>query len=417
MRLKTLCACLTLVTYAGIAMEPPSDGEMRSAGKATAENRSGPIDQANLENFSKEELLREIARLRQENTDLQQKVKKHESVLDEVLDETIHTRDKKVLKEEHKQLVRAVKNEDTEKLKFLIDQGMDVDETVYGKYYTPLIVAIKDGKVDTVKFLLNNGADLKKSPKALVFAVKTGKKDLVKLLLEKGADPNVLDKNGNSVLILALEKGYAEIAKMFLSGSDNNLVLDLIYSGKNKMPMSDDDIRFRERLASFEHYDTPNYMEESPLMHAISSKKISDSDLQGIVKSLLKNGADVNRTDNLGMSVLKFAKEAERSEEIIKLLEDAGAIEYKEDNKKSPVVRLYEYIRSSRDFSLSDLRYEYKSGDKGFMCTLCIKEEIFELKGRAYKSKRAAKDAIAGYVYNVLTRRARNGQASSSRAN
>ncbi|MBO4405624.1 MAG: ankyrin repeat domain-containing protein [Alphaproteobacteria bacterium] len=415
MKLKTLCACLTLVTYAGIAMDGPSHTETRNLdkGKASAEKGEEPTSQADLKNLSKEELLRIIADLQQQNADLRQQVKTHESVLAEALDQTVHTRDKKVLKKEYEQLLEATKDED---IKSLIDQGVDVDETVYGKAYTPLMDAMNNGNVNKVKSLLNYGADPKKSPRALEVAVGTGKADLVKLLLEKGANPNVINYEGSSMLLLALEKGYANIAKLFLS-DPNNLVLDLLYSGKHQTPISKDSLTLRKGVISFDHYDTPNNYGRSPLIEAISSERISDSDRLVIVESLLKNEVDVNHVDSrLRGSALTLAKRFKRSEKIIELLEKAGAREIETllpNNKSSakfrarygtsPVVQLYQYIQATPGIDLSNLKFEFDNlpGEK-FNCTITLNGRIYKIDDLACNSKREAKNKIAEYTLNEL---------------
>ena len=395
MRLKTLCACLTLVTYAGIAMEPSSNEETRATGegKATAENKSGPVDQTNLENLSREELLKVIADLQQQikthekvrdelsqkNEDLQQQVKTHESVLAETLDQTIHTKDEEVLKEQYDQLIAAVKSEDIEKLKSLIDQGVDIDETVYGRFSPPLALAVKRGYRAVIEFLLNNGAD-----------------------------PNVADTDGCSMLSIALKEGHLEIVKLFLSDSDNRPTLDLLYAGKYKKPMSKDDIiKVKEKLISFKHYNSPDKFGNTPLMYAISSKKISDEDRIKIVRFLLKK-----KKVTINHTVLTYAKRLKKNE-IVKLLEDQkirdvrivehNDIQSSTDNGKSPVVRLYEYCqRKDTPYRLSDLEFDCVTNNKGeFNYILGIGGKKFN-QNAFHKSKKEAKNAIAKYALNVL---------------
>ncbi|MCR4555434.1 MAG: ankyrin repeat domain-containing protein, partial [Alphaproteobacteria bacterium] len=330
-------------------------------------------------------------------------------------------------KNEYEQLIEAVKNKDIKMLKSLIGQGVDIDETVFGNFSTPLKKAVKRGYTDVITFLLNNGADPNKAPKVLKFAVNTGNKDLVELALAKGANPNkalklavnsgnkdlvelallkganpnVLDKENNSMLMLALKKEYIEIAKLFLSNSCSGHILDFI---KNKQPMSNDSIKLKERLAIFKNYDTPNEKGESPLIQAI--RNLKHSDLQEILTLLLKNKLELNRIDSsTGYSVLTLAKLNERGEEIIKLLEDAGARDVYMEPLESPVVRLYKYcVDKSNNLSLSDLKFEYKIKPKGkFSCFITIDrgngndKEVYD-NGKSYNSKKEARKKIADYT-------------------
>ncbi len=446
MKLKTLGSAVVLCFVANVfAMDSDSQKEPTLNSKKFGQSTSA--DQSNLENLSKEELLKEIARLKRENKDLQQQVKTHESVLAEALDQTIHTKDEKVLKEQYDQLIAAVKSGDIKKLKSLIDQGIDVDETVYGKFPVPLALAVERGNKDIAEFLLNNGADPNKSPEALIYAVKNermdlvklllekdadpnkspkaliyavqnGKMDLVKLLLEKGADPNVTDATGCSMLSIALKEGHAEIAKLFLSDSDHSPTLDLLYAGKYKKPMSEDDIiKVKEKLAHFKFklYDTPDYSGMTPLMHAISSEKISDKDRIEIVRLLLKNKIKLNHVNLKGDIALKLARRLQRDEIVKLLLEEAEkrGIQYTNDDDRrwiqelknkhlKPVDRLLAFCLDKRNiYSASDLQMDYAENNNRFI-------GIMKVKGKEYKtpddypSRKEARDAISELVFNEL---------------
>ncbi|MBO7642394.1 MAG: ankyrin repeat domain-containing protein [Alphaproteobacteria bacterium] len=412
MKLKTLCS-VAILCFMGSVFAMDSDSQKDPTLNSEKFGQSTSADQSNLENLSKEELLKVTA-------NLQQKVEKHESVLAEVLDKTIHTEKEEVLKERYDQLIAAVKSRNIEKLKSLIDQNIDVDETVYGKFATSLTIAGQEGNKDVAEFLLNNGANLQKSPKALIYAVQNGKTDLVKLLLERGADSNVIDDNGCSMLSIALKEGHLEIVKLFLSDSDNRPTLDLLYAGKYKKPMSEDDIiKVKEKLISFKHYDSPDKFGKTPLMYAISSKKISDEDRIEIVRFLLKKKkVTINHFDDGGRTALTYAKSLKKNE-IVKLLEDAGATEGQEirdvriaehndiqsstDNGKSPMVALYEFCQRKKDppYSISDRDFDYIEKEGKYNYVLEIDGEKFS-QDTFYKSKKDAKNAIAAYVLYVL---------------
>ncbi|MBO7642393.1 MAG: ankyrin repeat domain-containing protein [Alphaproteobacteria bacterium] len=348
MKLKALCS-VAILCFMGSVFAMDSDSQRDPTLNSKKFGQLTPVNQANLENLSKEELLKVIA-------DLQQQIKTHESVLAEVLDQTIHMKDTKVLKEQYDQLIAAVKSEDIEKLKSLIDQGVDIDETVYGRFSPPLALAVKRGYRAVIEFLLNNGAD-----------------------------PNVADTDGCSMLSIALKEGHLEIVKLFLSDSDNRPTLDLLYAGKYKKPMSKDDIiKVKEKLISFKHYDSPDKFGNTPLMYAISSKKISDEDRIKIVRFLLKK-----KKVTINHTVLTYAKHFKKNE-IVKLLEDAEL--------RASLVALNEFCQR---YSLSDPKFDYVIYKEKFNCILKIGEKKFS-QDTFYESKNGAKNAIVKYALNVL---------------
>ena len=70
---------------------------------------------------------------------------------------------------------------------------------------------------------------------------------------------------------------------------------------------------------------------------------------------------------------------------------------------RSSVVKLYEYCQNkSRGFSSQDIEFLYDiNGDGTFDCKIRIKDELFD-KHLMCRSKRAAKNEMAEYVYNEL---------------
>ena len=375
MKLKALCSAVVLCFVANVfAMD--SDSQKDPTLNREKFGQLTPVNQANLENLSREELLKVIADLQQQikthekvrdelsqkNEDPQQQVKTHESVLAEALDKTIHTEKEEVLKERYDQLIAAVESGDIEKLKSLIDQGVDIDETVYGKFSPPLALAVKMGNRAVIEFLLNNGAD-----------------------------PNVADTDGCSMLSIALKEGHLEIVKLFLSDSDNRPTLDLLYAGKYKKPMSEDDIiKVKEKLRSFKHYDSPDNFGKTPLMYAISSKKISDEDRIKIVRFLLKKKkVTVGHSDILGRTALTYAESLKKNE-IVKLLEDAEL--------RASLVALNEFCQR---YSLSDPKFGYVINKGKYNCILWIGGKNFD-QNVFHKSKEEAENAIVKYALNVL---------------
>lgn len=81
-----------------------------------------------------------------------------------------------------------------------------------------LMVSALLGHSDIARLLLDAGApvntSIEKQQTALMFAAMGAKKDLVQLLLSRGADPALMNADGSTASILALQKGHTEIAKI-----------------------------------------------------------------------------------------------------------------------------------------------------------------------------------------------------------
>ncbi len=114
-----------------------------------------------------------------------------------------------------------------EMVKLLISHGASVD--IRGsENQTPLMCSIKAGWAGVLLLLIQYGADIHAKQLApfespLLVAVIYGMTDIVKILLGLGANANDSDSNKSSVLQIALEKPYFEIATLLIqSGADVN---------------------------------------------------------------------------------------------------------------------------------------------------------------------------------------------------
>ena len=120
------------------------------------------------------------------------------------------------------ELIEAIKNNDFERVKFLISNGAHVNiKNRYGN--TPLNTASGFGYFEIVKYLIDKGADIDNENRdgdtALVYASENGHFDVVKYLLEKGSD---VIKHSNS-LWYASKNCYIKIVKLLIdSGVDIN---------------------------------------------------------------------------------------------------------------------------------------------------------------------------------------------------
>ena len=116
-------------------------------------------------------------------------------------------------------LLKAVKEGQTEAVKALIAQGADVNAKDL-RGMTALMWAALGGHTEAVKALLEAGADVNAKGSfgigmtALMWAARMGHIDTVQALIAKGADVNAKRKDGKSALMWAAYSGHADIVQL-----------------------------------------------------------------------------------------------------------------------------------------------------------------------------------------------------------
>jgi ankyrin repeat protein len=118
----------------------------------------------------------------------------------------------------HTPLMWAAFNGHTEIVGYLIQQGASVDaRDENGR--TALMYASSGPFVETVQLLLDKGADVNAKGTlegftALMTAAAEGQVKVVKLLLKHGADASVKDKDNDTALSFAQQKGHPEVVEV-----------------------------------------------------------------------------------------------------------------------------------------------------------------------------------------------------------
>lgn len=176
-------------------------------------------------------------------------------------------------------LIYAIKTtKNIEIIKLLIEKITNVDEV--GGYYrdTPLITAINEGQFEIAHVLIEKGADIKIKNKsqedALFRATSRNNLGIIELLIKKGADINT--KNGylETPLMNAAAYGQLDVVKLLLSkGADVNLIND-----------SKTNVLFKACICA--NVDRTN------------------EKMTSIFKTLLENGADYTIRDRIQATVL-----------------------------------------------------------------------------------------------------------------
>jgi len=167
-------------------------------------------------------------------------------------------------------LIRAVMYGNFEIVKLLLENDANVNQiTKTGR--TALHFAAELGDLEIVEHLIKNKVDVNLGTgTALMMATIENNFDIVKILLKNEADVNKISLNGYTALHFAVKNGSLEIAEYLIK---NNADID---------------------LGNEEHGDTP-------LILASMGNNF------GIVKMILENDADVNKTTINGETALHFA--------------------------------------------------------------------------------------------------------------
>lgn len=194
--------------------------------------------------------------------------------------------------------------------------------------------AAKDGDIEAAKRALKEGADpncrvagtwLNFTP--LLQAISESRLEVSKLLLDHGADPHLEDENGDPAMIFAADKKNEQIARLLI---EHGVPMDaknregLTALTRQISSASLDDIELMLKLGA--DPNQPGSGGETPLiiLAEILSASPNDAREGAAMEVLIKHGADVNGTDDLGSSALLHAvQNATRA--TVEILVRAGA--------------------------------------------------------------------------------------------
>jgi len=192
-----------------------------------------------------------------------------------------------------------------------------------------LIEAVAQNDLTTVRKLVDAGININvqdtRGRTALLIAVEGHNLKIAKVLLEAGANVNLLDDKMDSPLLLAGAEGTVGIMKLILKAKPNFSLYNR-FGGTPLIPAAErGHVDMVKLLVNTEvDIDHVNHLGWTALLEAIV---LSDGGppYQQIVQVLVDAGADVNISDNEGITPLQHARQ-KGFHKIVKILELAGAL-------------------------------------------------------------------------------------------
>jgi len=105
----------------------------------------------------------------------------------------------------------AARNDRLDFVQWLVEQGADINAVSEDRGYTAIMDAVWRGNIEITEYLIKKGSDLntinKEGQSMLVLAVGANRTQICKILAENGANPDIPDAMGMSAY------GYAKLFK------------------------------------------------------------------------------------------------------------------------------------------------------------------------------------------------------------
>jgi ankyrin repeat protein len=206
----------------------------------------------------------------------------------------------------------AVRSDDPEVIRSSIRSGANLDEP--DSWGTPLALAVAKGADFTVKLLLEAGADIEAATSSLaggehplhIAAKRESGASTVKLLISRGAQLNARDKDGRTPLIIAVVAGNIDVAQVLLDAGAN---IEEVDSQHGATPLSWAICAGQVKTASFllskgaEINIKAGPDGNSPIHQAVKCCR----EMPDMITYLVANGANVNATNDRGLTPIKYA--------------------------------------------------------------------------------------------------------------
>lgn len=200
-----------------------------------------------------------------------------------------------------------------EVVRVLIDKGADVNTP--SRSETALMRAASAGYVDIVRLLLSKGADVNVNTDEgtpLMVAVRRAQTEIMKLLLAAGADVKIVHRMGDQALAMAArqrsyrnpsEEPNPEVLQLLLAhGADPKVRGEY---QRTALMSANTAAKVQLLLAKGAEIDAKDEYGQTALMHAASRGDAA------VASALLDAHANVNLTDNKGLTALLYSLDDE----------------------------------------------------------------------------------------------------------
>ena len=233
------------------------------------------------------------------------------------------------------QLVAEAAKGSVKRMQLLLTAGADVN-TPDGEGKTALMAAIQSRNPEAVKLLLEAGANLhaknSSGETALHVAAAGGYGNIVSKLLEKGADVAGTDNQGRTALFFAIQQGHYDTAEQLISA---NAAKDIVDVNGNNLLMSaaeSSNLKLIQLMLNQGlDVNAENNNGETAFHYALNN--------DDAVKLLLEAGADINKADKQGYTPLMKAVSLCRPE-VVKLLLNSKADTAHKSTNGDPIIAL-----------------------------------------------------------------------------
>ena len=160
-------------------------------------------------------------------------------------------------------LIDAVRTNNLERVKMLVDQGADKDKGD-SLGWIPLWWASWKGHIEVAQYLVEQGATLDKANNGgttpLIAAVAGGHLEVCRYLLEQGADRDKADHRGWTPLHFAANNGRLKVAMLLMSyGADLNA-----RDNSGRLPIEMEGYRMTEAIKQAIRDEPRRRMDEAP---------------------------------------------------------------------------------------------------------------------------------------------------------